>query len=123
MNLTALLRHLAASFPGLHEPLYTSLGRDRPSLQVGCLMTHTQTQIDTADVAALRRCMAVVSHCWREGDDEVRAVLARGFLEPLSFVDGRHRRSWALAEMPPVLRQARRDACEGRWSTATTTTW
>lgn len=123
MNVTALIRHLAVRFPGLHEPLHTSLGLDLPSLQIGCVMAHTQTQIDTADVAMLRQCLSVISHCWREGDDEVRAVLARGFLEPLSFVDGRHRRSWALAEMPPVLRQARREACEGRWATASTTVW
>jgi hypothetical protein len=94
---------LPAISTDLREPSWVGL----TTLEIACFARYTQLQIDAENRAELRRCFETARKFFIDGDADVRNAVAVSYVEALNFVDGRARRSWAIALLPAALAEVR----------------
>ncbi len=74
-------------------------------LEVAAFARYTQDQIDTQNRVELKRCFELARRFLLEGTDDLRNAMAVSYLEHLNLLDQKRDRSWALREMPDLLKR------------------
>jgi hypothetical protein len=96
---------VVAAFPSLEADMRDETWVGLVHLEASAFARYTQEQIDTENRVELKRCFEFARRFLLEGTDDLKNAIAVSYLEHLNLSDQKRNRSWALEEMPEVLKR------------------
>lgn len=100
-----LVETVVRTFPSVEADIREQAWSGLFHLEVSSFARYTQQQIDASNHSELKRCFGLVRRFLLEGDDDVKNAIGVSYLEHLNLRDQKKSRSWALDEMPEIVRQ------------------
>jgi hypothetical protein len=100
-----LVETVVQHFPAIEADIRDETWAGLLHLEVSSFARYTQQQIDSGNREELKRCFELARRFLLEGDDDVKNAMGVSYLEHLNLRDQRKPRSWALDEMPEIVRQ------------------
>lgn len=92
-------------FPALEADICDETWVGLVHLEVSAFARYTQQQIDGENRVELKRCFEFARKLLLEGTPDLKNAIGVSYLEHLNLRDQKRSRSWALKEMPEVLRR------------------
>lgn len=100
-----LVEIIVQHFPSIEKDVRDETWAGLVHLEVSSFARYTQQQIDSGDRKELRCCFELAKEFILEGTDDVKNAMGVSYAEHLNLRNERRQRSWALEEMPAVLRR------------------
>jgi hypothetical protein len=97
---------IESRFPCLSDDLHHSTVEGLLHVQIGYFASYAQDAIDGGDEESWSLITQVFIELWNDCHPDVVNALNVSFLEYLSFLDGKYKRSWAYQSMPQQMRTA-----------------
>lgn len=107
LSTKAAIKYLADNIPALKKEL--DFGAGFFTLQMGTFARYTQLYIDSGDKKNTEFCFKIASVILRDGNAEVKNMIAVSYCESLNLNDGKKMRSWAKEAMPVNLLETYND--------------
>ncbi len=104
MDRDDFMRALRSAFPELRDELDDDTWRGLLHLETACLARATEQAMANGDRGTVRVHFEFVRRAWLDADDDVQNAIGVSYFENLDFRDQKTHRSWAIAEIPQVLR-------------------
>jgi hypothetical protein len=97
---------IEGEFPELVVVLHDEINEGLLHLQVAEFSRVAQKAIDDGDKAKLAKIYVLFKFLFLNGSPELINALNVSFLEHLNVSDGKKKRAWAYAAMPPLMKKA-----------------
>ena len=99
-----LVEAVVSAFPSLEADIRDEIWSGLVHLEASSFARYTQQQIESGNRSELKRCFELAKRLLADGDAEVKNAMVVSYLEHLNLRDQKRRRSWALAEMPELVK-------------------